>query len=113
MFPEAATVVVQAVFLHPDGRPNTGWVYFEPTARPVLYQGTTIVGNVSRAELAEDGTMRIRLLDPTASGVSPSGWNYKVTQAFHGCPVDGYTVSIPSGTPSDTRLNLGTLPRVV
>lgn len=113
MFPVSATVVIQAVFLHPDGRPNTGWVYFEPTVRPVLYQNTTIVGNVSRAALAEDGTMRIPLLDPTASGVSPSGWNYKVTQAFHGCGTEVYTVSIPPGTPTGTRLNLGTLPRVV
>ena len=113
MFPASATVTVTAVFVHPDGRPNTGWVYFEPTVTPVLYEDATIVGNVSRAELSEDGTMRVVLLDPTASGVSPSGWNYKVTQAFHGCATEVYTVSIPEDTPVDTRLNLGTLPRVV
>jgi hypothetical protein len=113
MFPASATVTVVAVFVRPDGRPESGWVYFEPTVNPVLYEDATIVGNVSRAELGEDGTMRAVLLDPTASGVEPSGWHYKVTQAFLGCATESYTVSIPSGTPTDTRLNLGTLPRVV
>ena len=113
MFPASATVTVVAVFLHPDGRPNVGSVYFEPTVSPVLYENATIVGNVSRAALAEDGSMRAVLLDPTASGVEPSGWHYKVTQAFLGCPTESYTVSIPADTPVDTRLNLGTLPRIV
>lgn len=112
MFPDTDTVTVVASCLGPDGLPLEGWIYFESTEEQITYQGTVLVRSKARGAVSEGGIVRVQLLDPNASGVSPTGWNYKVTEAFHGCDTVVYTVSIPSGTEPDERLQLGELPRV-
>ena len=112
MFPETDTVTVVATCRRPDGYPLEGWIYFEATEPHITYQGSVLVRTATRASVSEDGTVRVQLLDPHASGVEPSGWNYRVTEAFMGAETNVYTVEIPADTDPDDRLQLGTLTRV-
>lgn len=113
MFPDTLAVSVVGSYTGPDGRPLTGYVYYESTVDRVMAGSPPVVVRCSgRMQLGETGEARGVWLDPNGAGVSPAGFNYKVTEAFHGCETSRYTVSIPSGTPPGTDLDLATLPRV-
>lgn len=114
MFPDTQSVTVVGSYTGPDGLPLSGFVYYSATESRVLSGDPgVLVRCEGRMELSETGDVRGKWLNPNATGVDPSGWNYNVIEAFHGCETSRYTVSIPEDASPTVDLDLHTLPRVV
>jgi hypothetical protein len=114
VFPDTQSVTVVGSFTGPDGLPMSGFVYYLPTEDRVLSGSPgAAIRCEGRMELSETGEVRGKWLNPHAAGVSPSGWNYRVIEAFHGCETSRYTVSIPGDASPTVDLDINLLPRVV
>lgn len=114
MFPDTSSVTVVGSFLGPDGAPLRGYVYYEAdTPRVLSGDPPVVIRCEGRMELSETGTIRSIWLNPHASGVNPAGFNYKVIEAFHGCPTSRYTVTIPGDASPTVDLDLNKLERVL
>lgn len=114
MFPDTQSVTVVGSFTGPDGLPLSGFVYYSAAQDRVLAGDPgVLIRCEGRMELSETGEVRGKWLNPHADDVSPSGWNYNVIEALHGCDTSRYTVSIPEDASPTEDLDLHALPRVV
>jgi len=83
-------------------QPLTGRVVFTPDAPWIVATATStqIIGAVA-ADCDADGNYSAVLLAPDATGISPTGWTYKVEMNFSGVPTpDPFHISLTKNTPS-------------
>jgi hypothetical protein len=91
------TVVVTGHYLHPDGRPCRGSIRIEPEPAQLVSaaQGVIILGP-AEVQLDESGRLTVELLATDASGITPSGWTYRVTEQLSDAPGRTYRLALPA-----------------
>jgi hypothetical protein len=110
--PGLATVTISGRATRPGQggtlQPLIGRITFTPDVPQIIDTGdnTQIVGAVY-AETNANGDYSATLLAPDATGISPTGWTYKVEQAFIGMPpLTPFHIALTKNTPAVNMADL-------
>ncbi|MFF7023038.1 hypothetical protein ACFY97_18795 [Streptomyces klenkii] len=95
------TVTVTGTYRHPDGAPFTGHVSFlpEPAVLTSPQYDTIVLGEVTTTP-DSNGHIAVTLLATDATGVTPTGWTYRVTERWYDAHGRSYPISLPAAAPN-------------
>jgi hypothetical protein len=96
---ETVTVVSGEPLTLPDGTPMQGRLTFSAPALVTIGEDDLVLGGAVEVPLV-DGQFSVTLCATDATGMSPSGWTYKVTAVLSNAPGWVRHISLPKATPS-------------
>ncbi|MFK0151212.1 hypothetical protein ACIQVK_03905 [Streptomyces sp. NPDC090493] len=96
---ETVTVSSGEPLTLPDGTPIRGRLFFEGPGLVTIGADDVVLGGTVEAALA-DGEFSVSLVATDATGMSPTGWTYRVRAAFTNAPSWVRYVSLPKATPT-------------
>lgn len=96
---ETVTVSSDEPLTLPDGTWMQGWLEFTGPDLVTISEDDVVLGGAAKARLV-DGEFSVRLCATDATGMSPTGWTYKVTSHFTNAPDWERYISLPKATAS-------------